>query len=707
MGCDLPLIFANVARIKCSNASAAGNRSTPGFELSLCGPRSVADAKRFVRLLLGASLAAGAPPALAQAPAPAGDETKAAQAPAPAPNADPGRASENAVRRAGDAFGTSIGRETIGLYSAGSVRGFSANAAGNARINGLYYDPVWTPPPRIRSSTDIRVGLSAQGFAFPAPTGVVDYALRTPGREPVLTGFTSLDTYGSAALEADAVLPLGPTLSVGGGVGLYRNAFYNGTAGKQHVEGVTARWEPAPGIRLLPFWSQSHVYDDEFGPIYVPAGAYLPPSPPRRRFFGPQRPHYRSNAMIEGVVGDMAVASDWRLQVGLFRSRIDDLSTLTNLFTDLTPQGTGRQILLVDPPNRLASTSGEARLSRSFAEGPRQHTFHANVRGRIRQDEYGGFAPVDLGPSFIGRPIAPIDGPFAFSPQTHDRIRQWVAGLAYEGRWNGVGTLNLGLQKTDYEKRIRQPGLPAAFNRERPWLYNAGAAVPLGKRLIAYAGYSRGLEESGVAPDNAVNRNAAVPAIRTSQRDAGLHWSLAPSLKLILGVFDVRKPYFDLDEHDLYRLLGNVRHQGIETSITGAITPRLDIVAGGVFLRARVTGESVSLGRVGSHPLGQPARNLQLNLDWRPPWLAGLSLETGVQHLSRRPARSDNSLYLPARTLADIGARYRFRLGGADMTARVRVSNVFNVYGFDLRGSGAFDLIPGRVGYASLAVDFK
>jgi len=52
------------------------------------------------------------------------------------------RAAENAVRSAGDAFGTSIGRETIGLYNAGNVRGFSPTAAGNVRIDGLYFDQV-------------------------------------------------------------------------------------------------------------------------------------------------------------------------------------------------------------------------------------------------------------------------------------------------------------------------------------------------------------------------------------------------------------------------------------------------------------------------------------------------------------------------------------------------------------------------------------
>ncbi|BAI96741.1 hypothetical protein Sj15T_11970 [Sphingobium sp. TA15] len=42
-----------------------------------------------------------------------------------APPAVPaGRADENAVRQAEDAFGTTIGRETIGIYSSSSVRGF-------------------------------------------------------------------------------------------------------------------------------------------------------------------------------------------------------------------------------------------------------------------------------------------------------------------------------------------------------------------------------------------------------------------------------------------------------------------------------------------------------------------------------------------------------------------------------------------------------
>jgi iron complex outermembrane receptor protein len=60
------------------------------------------------------------------------------------------RADENAMLEAEDAFGTSIGRETIGLYSSSSVRGFSPTRAGNIRIDGLVFDQVWGLTNRIR-----------------------------------------------------------------------------------------------------------------------------------------------------------------------------------------------------------------------------------------------------------------------------------------------------------------------------------------------------------------------------------------------------------------------------------------------------------------------------------------------------------------------------------------------------------------------------
>ena len=50
------------------------------------------------------------------------------------------RAEENVTTGSEDAFGRSIGNESIGIYNEGDVRGFSPIEAGNVRLEGLYFD---------------------------------------------------------------------------------------------------------------------------------------------------------------------------------------------------------------------------------------------------------------------------------------------------------------------------------------------------------------------------------------------------------------------------------------------------------------------------------------------------------------------------------------------------------------------------------------
>jgi hypothetical protein len=67
------------------------------------------------------------------------------------------------------------------------VHRFSPNAAGNVRIDGLFLDQLWGLNPRLRRASTSRVGLSALGSPFPAPTGIVDHAFRKPGDKAALS----------------------------------------------------------------------------------------------------------------------------------------------------------------------------------------------------------------------------------------------------------------------------------------------------------------------------------------------------------------------------------------------------------------------------------------------------------------------------------------------------------------------------------------
>lgn len=90
-------------------------------------------------------------------------------------------ASDNPVASAEDAFGLTLGLESIGLYGPGGVRGFSPQSAGNVRIGGLNFDQQGGLSNRVVEGSTVRVGVSEIGYAFPAPTGIVDYELRNPG----------------------------------------------------------------------------------------------------------------------------------------------------------------------------------------------------------------------------------------------------------------------------------------------------------------------------------------------------------------------------------------------------------------------------------------------------------------------------------------------------------------------------------------------
>src|SRR5579872_313229 len=117
-------------------------------------------------------------------------------------------ASDDPVAAANDGFGLTLGLESIGLYGPGFVRGFSPQAAGNVRIDGLYFDQQGSLSNRVVEGSTIRIGVSEIGYAFPAPTGIVDYSLRHAGNDPSATVVASAGPFEARGLSVDGNLPL-------------------------------------------------------------------------------------------------------------------------------------------------------------------------------------------------------------------------------------------------------------------------------------------------------------------------------------------------------------------------------------------------------------------------------------------------------------------------------------------------------------------
>lgn len=619
------------------------------------------------------------------------------------------RADDNAVTAAEDAFGATVGDESIGLYSSSLVRGFSPVTAGNVRIEGLYFDrQAWLPTRLVESST-VRVGLSAQGYPFPAPTGIVDYRLQKPDAESVVSLVVGLDPYAAPSIELDGKWPLrGEQFGVAAGLSYAHEEYYDGADANYWRAAFIPRWRPNESLDVIAFWGATHGSDEEVAPTIVTAGPWLPPQIARRRYFGQSWADNDLHNDHYGVLAKGRIGANWAIAGGIFRSVSRMPGSFADLYVDTQRDGLTRELLIADPPQHNAATSGEFKASRSFINGAQLHVIHASVRTRDQESLYGGSAaPLDLGERYLGeRTPIPEPDTFVFSERTRDQVRQWTAGVSYEGRWRNVGEAILGLQKTDYQKEIDQPGLARVGTRDDPWLVSAALAAHLSPTLALYASYTRGLEESGVAPDSAANRNEALPAIRTQQVDAGVRWALRPDLKLVAGLFKVEKPYFTTDEDNVYTTMGRVEHRGIEVSLAGQLAPQLNAVIGVLLMDPRVTGEAVELGRVGDEPAGQTDRIVRANLEYRFPMFEPLSLDAGVTHYGDRVASSSGESVVPGYSLLDLGARYRVKLGAAPATLRVQALNVTDEYAWAVLSSNSFGLTDGRRYSAMLFVDF-
>lgn len=614
------------------------------------------------------------------------------------------RVDENAAIDAEDAFGSNIGGEGLGIYSPSDVRGFSPTDAGNVRIEGLYIDRQTELTSRLVAGNRVRIGPSALGYAFPAPSGIADYRLRAAEADAVLSIAAKGDSFGGWLVEADALLPLaGRRLGLAAGAGFYRNHYAFRNSNEVVSNSISLVWRPGDATEIKPFWSRVGVDDEEAYPIVIGDGHSLPARMTRRRFLGQHWADFRAERLTYGGIGRTRIGGA-TLRGGIFRSA-NIVKEGYTLLLDAAPPGTlAARTVIANPRRSNASTSGEVNLALPFATGRVRHELLFAMRARKQERFYGGSDHQPLAPAPFDETSAAPRPAFAFGPRTGDRVRQWTAGFAYQARVDDLGRINLGIQRSDYRKRVTTPSAPLPASRAKPWLFNIAAEFDLTPRLALYGGMTRGLEESDVAPETAVNRDEAPPAIRTRQIDAGLRWRRG-AMTLIAGGFEIEKPYYGLDRGNIFRRLGTVTHRGIETSLSGSPVKGLTLIVGGVLLDARLAGEEVANGSIGRRPIGTPSRSLIGNIDWRPPGLPALSFDLAVEHSGRRYADAANHVRIPARTTIDFGARYRFRVGKLPAVLRVQATNLLNAYGWDVEGNNAFVYIQARQIIARIAMD--
>ena len=620
------------------------------------------------------------------------------------------RSAENALTAADDAFGSTVGNEKTGIYNEGDIRGFSPLRAGNIRVEGVYIDQQTFIASRARGGSRIRVGNAALDYPFPAPTGIVDFQLRTPTPDYSASIQLAVMPYGGRQYELDLRGPLvKDRLSITGGFSFQGDEGVDGSRLKNYGFGAVPRLRLNGGEITLVLGhfgtrgSKSRI-------VVATPGAFLPPMPEVGKYLGQAWAIGTAENLNVGPIWRQNFNDHWSMRSGVFFSRQLKHKAFSEVFVVSDPLGNARHSVTADPAQRTRSYSGEAQLTwRQDSERLKNRVLFT-VRARNKLAESGGADTRDLGPVRLGELDPEARPDFTFRAVDQNRVTQVTGAIGYMGRLTKVGQLNLGLQKTRYRQTFQRGTLKTEIN-DNPWLFNATAVLAPGSRGLAYASYVKGLEESGVAPDNATNRNEALPAARTTQMEAGVRGKLG-TLTLAASAFQIKKPYFNLDAANRFTELGAVNHRGVEASISGTVFKRLTLLVGGLFMDPVVTGEARTLGRIGDRPVGVAATVARMDAEYFTAF-KGLSLTaavvaTGRRAASARPyaALSGKQLFTPAFTTVDLGARYRFTLDKHPMSLRATLANVFDKRTWKIAAANSYQLNDSRRLSVFVSADF-
>jgi iron complex outermembrane recepter protein len=611
-------------------------------------------------------------------------------------------AQDSAVKSAADAFGERVGTEQSGLYSETQVRGFDLNDSGAYRIDDAYFSRAAALNDPVLAGVGVRVGVNAVRLAYPAPSGVVNYRLRQAGPTNELRLGAGLRDFGTQVIQGDGSYRDGDFSFAGGFVWrpLWRLA--QGYEGRGLDVGGVGAWQITPDQRLRAFASMfQRGYDGDYA--VVPSEAAVPPDLQSLHQYSPYW------AWTEAVSSNFGVLYDGRiggftLDVAAFHSIFDiDKTDFTLISADAA--GHASATTFRNPDRTKRSDSAEARVSRQFESDGLSHLATVSLRGGRTTTDLTSSVAIPLS-DFDLRDDEPPTGqelPWSGTRGT-DRVEQVTASAGYGLAWSDRLQLRVAVHRTRYEKNVLSIAGVQTDGVTQSTLYNASVIVGLTDQASVFGSWVTGLEEAGIAPTSAINRDEVLPPVEAEQFELGVRYAVTPALSFIGALFDVSKPTNGFRADRSFGLVGEVRHRGVEASIAGKLDERSSVVVGAVAFTPEVTGPLVDAGVVGSRAAGISQLIVNANVE-RQLW-SGWSVDASLSYSGERWADTANTFKTPAVTTLGLGARNRFVLGGRRAEFRVLASNVTGVEGYWAAPTGLLSPIQPRTVRALLTVAF-
>ncbi|WP_312165016.1 TonB-dependent siderophore receptor [Phenylobacterium sp.] len=542
-------------------------------------------------------------------------------------------------------------------------------------------------------------GLTGFMYGFGAPGGVIAYKSKRPTDTPLLS--TELGYRNDSVLRAhvDAGGRIGPEGRLGYRANLAAEGgeAYNGAGVERLAGSLALDYEITPDLQ----WRASATSETsnlKHEPLQFYWSDYAGARPPRVTYdydnLEIDNSDYRADTLALSTGLNWAFAEGWNadLTYGYTRKKHRSNKMFAYLLNEAGDyEGYAYNFAETDENNFV-----QLMVEGGFVTGSVRHAVVAGASYQNSLADFGGptsYWSNDFNGNIYQRQpfrvTRQIDYSTDGSPYEERQTAWFLSDTLYLGeQWQAI----VGVRQTRYEL-VDLDGDPATDSG-----YETTATTPTVALIYKpapyaafYGSYAESLEGGSRVAERYANAGEMFGATVSKQYEVGAKYE-HELLSLTAAAFRIERAATIEEEVGglLYlRQDGLTRYDGLEFSGAYQLTADLRLGAGVLLLDPKI--KDVSAGQEdleGNVPDGATRRQYVLNADYRVPAVEGLSLHGTVRYFGDMPTSDANVLFLPERTIVNVGFRYDTEISGQRVSFTGNVNNLLNEKYWDLTNVG-------------------
>ncbi len=541
-------------------------------------------------------------------------------------------------------------------------------------------------------------GLTGFMYGFGAPGGVIAYRTKRPTAEPLLSTEVGYRTDSVLRGHVDAGGRIGPEKRLGYRLNLAaeKGDAYNGAGVNRLVGSLAVDYEITPTLQWrASLTSETSNLKNE--PYVIYWSSYRDVKLPRVTYdydnLIVDGSYYKADTLALATGLTWAFADGWSADLTYGYTRKKHRSN--KMFADLLNEAGDYQGHVYNFAETDENNFTQLMVTGTFATGPIRHEI---VVGAAYQNAAADFGANSYwGDDFTGnihrpqpfRNTRPIDYSTDGWPSDERQGSVFVSDTLHLGeRWQAI----LGLRQTRYALADLD-GDPAKDSAYKTTATTPTVAVIYKPAEYAsiYASYAESLEGGSRVGDRYANAGEILKATVSKQYELGFKHQ-HEALSLTAALFRIER-VANVDQQvggDLFlRQDGLTRYDGLEFSAAYRVTEALRLGVGALLLDPRLKDVSDDQRALeGNIPNGAARRQYVFNAEYAVPAVEGLSLHGVVRYSGDMPTTDQNVLFLPARTVVNVGFRYDTEIAGRGVTFTGAVNNLLNEKYWDLTNLG-------------------